>query len=85
MARLDAGTAAAWNRGSLWEAWRVLGAHRLRKGVRFTVWAPAARSVRVTGEFCGWSAEGAALSTARQILLDLQGHGAGTPLVIIAK
>ena len=30
-------------------------------------------------------AEGAALSTARQILLDLQGHGAGAPLVIIAK
>ena len=30
-------------------------------------------------------AEGAALSTARQILLSLQGFGAGSPLVIIAK
>ncbi|GAB3121716.1 1,4-alpha-glucan branching enzyme [Streptomyces calidiresistens] len=40
------------------ELWRALGArvmtHRGVTGTRFTVWAPNARGVRVTGDFCLW-------------------------------
>ena len=42
-----------WNR-----AYERLGAHRAekkgQKGYTFAVWAPGARSVRVTGSFCAW-------------------------------
>jgi 1,4-alpha-glucan branching enzyme len=38
--------------------WDVLGAHprehQASAGTAFAVWAPAARSVRVVGDFCGW-------------------------------
>src|SRR5213595_2039251 len=38
--------------------WEVLGAHRREHqgvwGTAFAVWAPAARSVRVVGDFNGW-------------------------------
>jgi len=38
--------------------WECLGAHRRRfhdvDGVAFAVWAPAARSVSLVGEFCAW-------------------------------
>ncbi|MQS05221.1 1,4-alpha-glucan branching enzyme, partial [Streptomyces sp. OF1] len=40
------------------ELWRVLGAHPMTHqgvtGTRFTVWAPNARGVRVTGDFTFW-------------------------------
>ena len=37
------------------QLWQVLGAHPLAAGgVRFAVWAPAARSVRVQGDWNGW-------------------------------
>ncbi|WP_415947798.1 1,4-alpha-glucan branching protein GlgB [Streptomyces sp. KLOTTS4A1] len=36
------------------ELWRVLGAHRDAHGVRFAVWAPNARAVRVVGDFNRW-------------------------------
>lgn len=48
------------------ELWKRLGAHvvtvqdtdgRERTGVRFTVWAPNAREVRVIGEFNDWNGE----------------------------
>ena len=43
-----------------WDAWRCLGAWPARRdgapGYRFTVWAPRARSVSVTGDFSGWQA-----------------------------
>ena len=44
--------------GTLYEAWRVFGAHLTEiggvGGVRFAVWAPNAENVTVTGEFNDW-------------------------------
>ncbi len=34
--------------------WRVLGAQSQAEGIGFAVWAPAARGVRVVGDFTGW-------------------------------
>jgi 1,4-alpha-glucan branching enzyme len=34
--------------------WEALGAHPYDGGVRFTVWAPNAREVRLVGDFNGW-------------------------------
>jgi 1,4-alpha-glucan branching enzyme len=34
--------------------WEALGARVVEGGVRFTVWAPNARSVRLVGDFNGW-------------------------------
>ena len=48
----------AWREGRLYDAWTVLGSHPGDNGTDFTVWAPNARSVRVTGDFCGWNGEG---------------------------
>ena len=48
----------AWREGKLYDAWTVLGSHPGDNGTDFAVWAPNARSVRVTGDFCGWSGEG---------------------------
>ncbi|ANW18006.1 1,4-alpha-glucan branching enzyme [Streptomyces clavuligerus] len=40
------------------ELWRALGAHPMTHqgvpGTRFTLWAPNARGVRLTGDFCHW-------------------------------
>ena len=47
--------------GSWQQAYTRLGAHRDKvngeEGYAFAVWAPGAKSVRVTGEFCGWDPE----------------------------
>jgi 1,4-alpha-glucan branching enzyme len=47
-----------FHEGTLFESYKVLGAHlRVENdlaGVRFSVWAPAAREVRVIGDFNGW-------------------------------
>ena len=51
----------AWQEGCLCDAWHYLGAERQKGGVQFAVWAPHAQSVRVTGDFCGWSSEGVEL------------------------
>ncbi|WP_455431661.1 1,4-alpha-glucan branching enzyme [Streptomyces jumonjinensis] len=44
------------------ELWRALGAHPMTHqgvaGTRFTLWAPNARGVRVTGDFCYWDGTG---------------------------
>jgi 1,4-alpha-glucan branching enzyme len=44
--------------GSLYQSYRLLGAHAQMQngleGVRFTVWAPHARQVRVIGDFNSW-------------------------------
>ncbi len=45
----------AWNRGSLYDAWELFGAHPAGRGTAFAVWAPNASAVRVTGDFCGWT------------------------------
>ncbi len=47
--------------GSWQQAYARFGAHRDKvngeDGYAFAVWAPGAKSVRVTGEFCGWDPE----------------------------
>lgn len=47
-----------FNRGEAHHAYRTFGAHSAlenrRRGIRFTVWAPNAREVRVAGDFNGW-------------------------------
>ena len=40
--------------GTLYDAHRTLGSHVEPGGVSFAVWAPSAKSVRVTGDFCSW-------------------------------
>lgn len=47
-----------FNEGSHLRIWERLGSHPRRiddvDGVAFAVWAPTARRVSVTGDFCGW-------------------------------
>ena len=43
--------------GSSIAAHHFLGAHPLKKGFSFTVYAPLAKSVRLVGDFNGWNAE----------------------------
>ena len=45
----------SWNDGSLYGAWELFGAHPAARGTAFTVWAPHASEVRVTGDFCRWT------------------------------
>ena len=40
--------------GTLYEAYRTMGAHITETGVRFAVWAPNALNVSVAGEFNDW-------------------------------
>ena len=47
--------------GRLYDAWTVLGAHPRENGTAFAVWAPSARRVAVTGDFCFWNGEGVSL------------------------
>ena len=48
-----------FNSGDNYKAYRMLGPHKIKKGKtvnwRFAVWAPNAKSVRVVGEFDGWT------------------------------
>jgi 1,4-alpha-glucan branching enzyme len=44
----------AFAEGTHLRPWTFLGAHRVDGGVRFAVWAPAARSVAVVGDFNDW-------------------------------
>ena len=66
MAGCDDNLLSLWSRGKLYDAWRVFGARPAGDGTVFTLWAPHAREVRVTGDFCGWDG-GTALAPA--------GHG----------
>lgn len=49
-----------FHEGRHFEAYELLGAHLVEEngtdGVRFTVWAPNAQQVRVTGDFTNWQA-----------------------------
>ena len=45
----------AFLNGSHTRLWELLGARPTADGVRFRVWAPRARSVRVAGDWNGWS------------------------------
>ncbi len=51
----------AWRDGKLYDAWHIFGSHPGETGTEFTVWAPNARSVRVSGDFCGWDGWGCPL------------------------
>ncbi|MFD0681603.1 MULTISPECIES: 1,4-alpha-glucan branching protein GlgB [unclassified Paenibacillus] len=57
-----------FHEGSLFKSYRVLGAHFAKLedtlGVRFAVWAPHAREVRVIGDFNNWDGSGYAMSRA---------------------
>ncbi|GGD65551.1 1,4-alpha-glucan branching enzyme GlgB [Paenibacillus nasutitermitis] len=48
-----------FNQGTLFHSYRTFGAHPIRlgddSGVRFAVWAPNARSIRVVGSFNDWN------------------------------
>jgi 1,4-alpha-glucan branching enzyme len=47
-----------FNEGTHQRLWQVLGAQVMPQGgVRFAVWAPAARRVAVVGDFCAWNAD----------------------------
>ncbi len=47
-----------YGRGEHWDIYRILGAHPDvlddEAGYRFAVWAPNAKAVHVTGDFCDW-------------------------------
>ena len=45
----------AWVDGANFDAQKLFGARAEPNGVSFSVWAPNARSVRVTGDFCSWN------------------------------
>ena len=51
----------AFAAGKLYDAWTVMGSHPREDGTAFAVWAPGARRVAVTGDFCFWNSEGVAL------------------------
>ena len=53
---------SAFSAGKLCDAWTILGSHPEADGTEFSVWAPNARSVAVTGDFCFWNGEGVPLS-----------------------
>ena len=46
----------AWDAGTHFDAYRLLGAHPDKEGVWFSVWAPYADSVSVIGDFNEWNA-----------------------------
>ncbi len=55
-----------FNEGKYYHAYHTFGAHPGAEngtdGVRFTVWAPGVRSVRVVGDYNGWQEDGYALA-----------------------
>ncbi|MFH5184679.1 1,4-alpha-glucan branching protein GlgB [Paenibacillus sp. TAB 01] len=55
-----------FHEGSLYQSYKVMGAqfteHEGTRGVRFTVWAPHAREVRVIGDFNFWNGSGHTLN-----------------------
>ena len=55
----------AFSQGRLYDAWTLLGSHPSPSGTFFSVWAPNARSVAVTGDFCGWDGQGIPLRPER--------------------
>ena len=55
-----------FNEGTYYHAYQTFGAHPSvengEAGVRFTVWAPGVRSVRIAGEYNGWQEDGPSLA-----------------------
>lgn len=60
-APVDKETVYLFNKGCNYQSYRLLGAQLTEqegvRGVRFVVWAPHARSVRVVGDFNGWNGD----------------------------
>ena len=52
-----------FNQGTNYRSYQLLGAHFVQEGqaVRFAVWAPAAKEVRLAGDFNGWNSQEHAL------------------------
>lgn len=55
-----------FNEGTYYHAYQTFGAHPSvengEAGVRFTVWAPGVRSVRIAGDYNGWQEDGPSLA-----------------------
>ena len=51
-----------FNKGENFQAYKMLGVHKMelegKEGYRFSVWAPNAKSVSITGSFNNWSGDG---------------------------
>ncbi|MCR8641675.1 1,4-alpha-glucan branching protein GlgB [Paenibacillus sp. N1-5-1-14] len=60
-----------FHQGTLYHAYNKLGAHPMAckgvDGVRFTVWAPHAKNVRVSGDFNDWHGELACMNRVNEI------------------
>ncbi|MFC4776563.1 1,4-alpha-glucan branching protein GlgB [Paenibacillus sp. GCM10023252] len=74
-----------FHEGTLYRSYRMMGAHRVEQdgkiGVRFTVWAPNARQVRLVSDKNGWDGTYDALSRMEDSglwTLFIEGMGEGT-------
>ncbi len=47
-----------YNEGTNFQSYTLLGAHKIKTGWRFAVWAPNARAVALAGDFNGWTGDG---------------------------
>ena len=60
-----------FHQGTNFQAYEMLGAHFVeregKKGVRFAVWAPHAKSVSVVGDFNGWDTRVHAIERRRSL------------------
>ncbi|MBQ8208385.1 MAG: 1,4-alpha-glucan branching protein GlgB, partial [Clostridia bacterium] len=43
-----------FHQGTNYRAYDYLGAHKIKNGFVFRVWAPRAEKIFITGDFCGW-------------------------------
>ncbi len=55
-----------FHEGTHFQSYRMLGAHLVAAGVRFCVWAPKAKEVRVVGDFNHWQGEGHVMEKINQ-------------------
>ncbi len=55
-----------FHEGTHFQSYRMLGAHPEAAGVRFCVWAPKAKEVRVVGDFNHWQGEGHVMEKINQ-------------------
>lgn len=51
-----------YNEGTNFQSYTLLGAHKIKTGWRFAVWAPNAKAVALAGDFNSWTGDGYPLS-----------------------
>ncbi len=51
-----------YNEGTNFQSYTLLGAHKIKTGWRFAVWAPNAKAVSLAGDFNSWTGDGYPLS-----------------------